>query len=106
MGLAFIRQNYSKSIKMINFVSHLTTFNASNNLRALLMGEIGPRLKPNRHGKVQIPDSPLDQSSLETRINWRTDSPQIEHIILNNNKNRLASYETVYFCWGEFVEIS
>jgi len=40
--------------------------------------------------------------SLETQIISRTDSPQIEHIILNKNKNRLASYETVYFCRGSW----
>jgi hypothetical protein len=34
------------------------------------------------------------------------DSPQIGDIILNNNKNRLTSYKTVYFGWGEFVQIS
>ena len=43
---------------------------------------------------------------LETRINWRTDSPQIEHSVLKNNKNRSTGCETAYFCWGEFVQIS
>jgi len=46
------------------------------------------------------------QRPLETRINWRTNSTQIEHRVLKINKNRSASHETIYFCWGECVQIS
>jgi len=44
-------------------------------------------------------------SKVNTKISGDSDKlayrlPQIEHIVLNNNKNRSCSYETVYFGWG------
>jgi len=63
------------------------------------------RISPLKEVSLDI-RSPCDetplycQRSLETWINWRTDSTQIEHSILNNNKNRSASYEMVYFGMG------
>jgi len=32
--------------------------------------------------------------------------PQIEHIIFDNNKNRLYSFETVSFCTNQLTSLS